>query len=45
MEWKRKKRLLARRVKYLEIAEAKAKNPEWKQLWRDINNKLTKQMW
>ena len=41
----KKKTPTSRRIKYLEIAEAKAKNPEWKQLWRDINNKLTKQMW
>ena len=45
MRWKTRERLLERRVKYLEIAEAKAKNPEWKKLWRDIINKLTRRTW
>ena len=32
--------MLKRRIKYLELAESRAKNPEWKKLWRDIINQL-----
>ena len=32
--------MLKRRIKYLELAESRAKNPEWKKLWRDIIDKL-----
>ena len=45
MEWKRKRKLLKKRIYYLEQAEARAKNPEWKKLWRDIINKLTRRTW
>jgi len=32
--------VLKRRIKYLERAERRAKNPEWKKLWRDIIDRL-----
>jgi len=37
--------VLARKIKYLERAERRAKNPEWKKLWRDIINKLIEMEW
>jgi len=40
MKWKTKRKVLKRRIKYLERAERRAKNPEWKKLWRDIINQL-----
>jgi hypothetical protein len=42
MKWKERKEVLKRRITYLELAEARAKNPEWKKLWRDIINQLLK---
>ena len=40
MRWITRRKVLKRRIKYLELAESKAKNPEWKKLWRDIINQL-----
>ena len=40
MRWKTRRKVLKRRIKYLELAESRAKNPEWKKLWRDIINQL-----
>ena len=37
--------MLKKRIKYLELAEARAKNPEWKKLWRDIIDKLIEIEW
>ena len=42
MKWKMRRKMLKKRIKYLELAEARAKNPEWKKLWRDIINQLLK---
>jgi len=40
MRWITRRKVLKRRIKYLELAESRAKNPEWKKLWRDIINQL-----
>ena len=40
MRWKTRRKVLKRRIKNLERAERRAKNPEWKKLWRDIINQL-----
>ena len=40
MRWKTRRKVLKRRIKYLERAERRAKNPEWKKLWRDIIDRL-----
>ena len=37
--------MLKRRIKNLERAERRAKNPEWKKLWRDIINQLIEIEW
>ena len=44
MKWKEKRKILQKQLFYLERARKRAKNPEWKGLWKRKKEELLKNL-